>query len=225
MRCLLKGNGVPFGMVLYSYFRSSASYRVRCALHLKAIEFEYVPIHLVKEGGEQFKPEYKMLNSMSQVPTIVDGDFVLAESMAIIQYIDSKWKEPPLFPKSPKQWAPILQVCEVINSGMQPYQNAIVMSRLEKQYGFDEGKRTEWVRFFMSRGLESLEKILSKTSGKYCFGNEVTAADCFLVPQIFSADRFKVDVGPYKTLQKVYENCEKLSAFQNAHPSKQVDFQ
>lgn len=211
--------------LLYNYFRSSASYRVRCALHYKNIDFEYVPVSLTKNGGEQFKPEYKKLNPMAQVPCLVDGDTVVSESVAIIQYIDSKWHQPSLFPKSPGEWAPILQACEVVNSGIQPYQNTIVRERLEKQYGFDEGKVREWMVFFISRGLQSLEQLLSKTSDKYCFGDQITAADCFLVPQMFAANRFKVDVSSYKTLTKIYENCEKLEAFQKAHPKNQIDFQ
>lgn len=211
--------------ILYSYFRSSASYRVRIALHLKKIEFEYRPIHLVKDGGEQYKEEYKKLNPMSQVPSLVDGDLTLGESVAIIQYLDSKWHSPPLFPKEPKNWAPILQVCEICNSGIQPYQNVIVLNKLQSDFNANEEQRHSWARFFNERGLNSIERLVSKTAGKYAFGDQVTAADCFIIPQIFSSQRFQVDLKQFHVLSKIYENCNALEAFQKAHPAKQIDAQ
>ncbi len=209
--------------ILYNYFRSSASYRVRIALHHKKIDFEYRPISLVKNGGEQFTAEYKKLNPMSQVPCLIDGDFALGESMAIVQYIDAKWKSPALFPKEPTKWAPILQVCEICNSGIQPYQNTIVTKKLETDLNVDEDKRSAWIRFFNERGLESVEKLVSKTAGLYSFGDQITAADCFIIPQVFSALRFKANTKNIPTLLKITENCNKLEAFQKAHPLKQTD--
>jgi len=209
---------------LYSYFRSSASHRVRIALHYKSLPFEYVPVHLVKEGGEQFKPEYKKLNPHSQVPCLVHNGRPLAQSMAILEYLENICPQPPLFPIDPYERGLVIQICEIINSGIQPLQNLSVTAELEKRFHITAEQKTAWIHHWIQNGLNSVETILKKTAGAFCLGDTVTTADCFLIPQIFSAQRFGVDLSPYKQILLVNEHTSELEAFRLAEPSRQPDF-
>ncbi len=210
--------------ILYSYFRSSASYRVRIALHLKGINFEYKGVHLTQDGGQQHALNYKAVNPMSQVPTFVDGVNLITQSMAILQYVDDKWPESPrLFPRDLYQKTLVIEACEIINAGIQPMQNLQVLHKLEADLKATPDQKDQWVQFFIMKGFESLEKKLALTAGKYCFGDNLTAADCFLVPQIFAASRFKVSMDKYPTLKRINENLVTLAAFKQSHPSNQPD--
>lgn len=211
-------------MKLYSYFRSSASYRVRIALHHKQVKFEYVPIHLVKDGGMQNRPEYREVNPMAHVPALEHDGFVVAESMAIIDYLDSLGLGEPLFPTEPKARARVIQLCEAVNSGIQPLQNLKVTNWLEFSLSQTKDQSTAWVHHWVTDGLGKLEQLLQKTAGTYSYGGSVTAADCFLIPQCFSSRRFKVKIEDYPTIARIEANCLKLPAFQKAHPEKQPDF-
>lgn len=210
-------------MKLYNYFRSSASYRVRIALHLKGLAFEYVPVHLVNAGGEQHKSDYKNLNPMAQVPTLVHDGQALSQSVAIIDYLDSIKFSPRLFPAEPYSRARILQFCEIFNSGIQPLQNLNVTNYLDKVIGVTEAKRNEWVVHFISLGLDAAEAMVAKTGGSFCFGGEVSAAECFLIPQLFASRRFNVPLDKYPNLMRIEANCLKLDAFKKAHPTAQMD--
>lgn len=212
-------------MKLYSYFRSSASYRVRIALHWKAIPFEYAPVHLTKDGGQQATAEYRLINPMGHVPALDDDGFLVAESMAIIQYLDDRFPEKRLFPAAARDKATVIQLCELINSGIQPLQNLKVIKYLEGTNHLQKTESDAFVRHWIQDGMASLEKLLEKTSGSYCFGGELTAADCFVVPQCFASRRFGVDVESYPRLARVNANCLKLEAFKRAHPEKQPDYQ
>jgi maleylpyruvate isomerase len=216
---------MPTTFALYSYFRSSASYRVRIALYLKGLQFEYRPVHLLKDGGEQFSAEYKRLNPMSQVPCLIHNDRPISQSMAIMDYLDNITQQPRLFPAEPFDRAMVIQICEAFNSGIQPLQNTSVTTALEKTYGLTTAQRTEWIQHWNQKGLTGVEEILKKTAGEFCLGNQVTAADCFLVPQIFSAKRFGVDLTPYPTIRRIDEAATRLEAFQRAEPSRQPDYQ
>ena len=211
-------------LVLYNYFRSSTSYRVRIALELKQQTYQYSPIHLLNNGGEQNSDAYRKLNPIGGVPTLVDGEKVLSQSMAIIEYLDEKFPESsPLFPKDPFMKAKIKQFCEIINADIHPLQNLKVMSFLEKQFGFTNEQKNLWLNKWISSGLTAAEKTIEPFAKKYCFGNEITAADLFLAPQLFSAQRFNVDISNFKLLAKINENCLQLAAFKKAHPYRQVD--
>lgn len=210
-------------LVLYSYFRSSASFRVRIALKWKELPYEYKAIHLLKDGGQQNAGFYKELNPIGEVPTLVDEGRVISQSMAIIQYIDQKWPQKKLFPEDLFTRAKVVQFCEMINASIQPLQNLRVLQELEKRFGADQAAKDNWTIYFIERGLMSLEKFVEAFSGTYCFGNSVTAAECFLIPQMFSSRRFKVDVSKYPKLLQVEEACMKLKAFKEAHPSQQPD--
>jgi maleylacetoacetate isomerase/maleylpyruvate isomerase len=208
---------------LYNYFRSSASYRIRIALHWKHLQFEYVPVHLVKGGGEQHSSQYRILNPMGHVPALIHGDFVIAESMAILDYLEHTNPQRPLFPTDFKLRARVIQICEIINSGIQPYQNLKILKDFESAHGWDQEKREGWVRNWVEKGLAGLEEVLKKNAGTYACGQEITAADAFIVPQVFSSRRFKVDISKYPTLARVAEAAGHLDPFKQAHPGMQPD--
>jgi len=210
-------------LILYNYFRSSTSYRARIALHYKNLKFDYRPVHLLNDGGEQHKSEYISLNSMSEVPTLVHGKLTLSQSVAIIEYLDEVFPAPPLFPDDPARKALVRQFCENINSFLHPLSNLKVLQHLESRHGYTQDDKAQWVSLWAAKGLTALEDILKKNSGTYCFGDEITTADLFLVPQVFSAQRFKVDLNPYPLLMKINETCLKHEAFIKAHPLRQVD--
>lgn len=210
--------------VLYSYFRSSASYRVRCALHLKNISFEYRAVHLLKNGGEQHQDSYTKLNPAHEVPTLIHKEKVLGQSMAILEYLDHVAPQPLLFSKDPYQASLIRQVCETINC-LQPLQNLRTLQFLTKELGQNETVKQQWAQHWITKGLDAVEQLLQKNTGPYCFGEQITAADCFLMPQLFASRRFEVKVENYKKISAIEQNLEKIEAFQKAHPSVQPDFQ
>lgn len=210
-------------MILYSYFRSSAAYRVRIALHLKKIPFEYRPVHLVKDGGQHNKDEYKKLNPMGQVPCLVDGDLALSQSMAILMYLDRNHPSPRLFPEDAKELAKVIQVCEIVNSGIHPIQNLRVMQYLDEKFAIGADGKAAWAAHWIRAGFEGLEKTLEKYSGAFSVGDTLSAADLFIVPQVFNAHRFKVDMKPFPRLSKIEKKCLEIEAFQQAVPDRQPD--
>ncbi len=210
-------------LTLYNYFRSSTSYRVRIALHYKNLSFKYHPVHLINSGGEQHQVDYKNLNSMAEVPTLVHEGLTLSQSMAIIEYLDEVFPHPGLLPREPQKRARIRQFCENINSFMHPLTNLKVLQYLESKHGYTAQDKEEWVSVWAKKGFEANENFLRKTYGSFCFGNEVTAADLFLIPQVFSAQRFKIDMSAYPIITKINENCLALDSFKKAHPLRQVD--
>lgn len=207
---------------LYNYFRSSAAYRVRIALHLKGLEFEYKPIHLLNDGGQQHSPQYRKINPNREVPSMVHEGQVINQSVAIIEYLDETFPTPPLYPKNPSDRARVRQLCEIINC-THPLQNLKVLQYLEKEFGADESRKAKWISEWMHRGFEAFEETIRTTAKMFSLGDHVTAADLFLVPQIFSAKRFHVDITKYPLMSKINENCLELDAFQRAHPFRQMD--
>ena len=209
--------------VLYSYFRSSASYRVRIALNLKGLAYDYRSIHLLK--NEQNAPDYTHLNPISQVPTLIHKGRVLTQSMAIVQYLDDIIAEPPLFPKDPFEKARVIQVCELINSGIQPMHNTGVLSELG-HLGLTPEQRTAWSAHFIRKGLKAIEAFLVQTSGTYCFGHQITAADAFLQPQVFAAGRNGVQVADeFPMIARIAKGYGEIEAFKLAAPDAQPDSQ
>jgi len=208
---------------LYSYFRSSASYRARIALHLKKIDFKYEAVHLLKDGGQQHALNFLAVNPMGQVPTFVDGMNVISQSMAIIDYLDSKWPEPRLFPQNEAERASVIEFCEIINSGIQPLVNLKVGQTLEKDLGATEAQVKQWRQGFTVRGFQALEKILARTAGTYCFGSQITAADVFLEPAVFSAIGLGVRIEEFPLIKKIHDRLSQVDAFKKAHPSNQPD--
>lgn len=209
--------------VLYNYFRSSPSYRVRIALHHKNIPFTYQAVHLLNNGGEQHSEAYKKINPQEEVPTLVHDGKVLSQSLPIVEYLEELFPQPALFPKTPYERARVRQFCENINSFMHPLGNLKVTQYLEKKHAYTTAQKEEWIQHWMGMGFAALEKFLEQTAGTYCFGDQVTAADIFLVPQIASAKRFNVKMDAYPLINRIEANCLKVESFQKAHPFKQVD--
>ena len=209
--------------ILYSYFRSSASYRVRIALHLKDIDFEYQPVHLLKDGGQQYNKDYLRLNPMGQVPCFVHNNQSLGQSMAIIDYVDQRWPHPRLFPLDPWERSQVIEICELMNSGIQPLQNLGVSKKLKCQFNAQGKDVNQWNHFWISKGLEAIEKKLQSTAGRFSLGGQLSAVDAFIVPQVFSSTRFGVNVDHYPTVSRVNKNCMELAEFQKAAPDQQPD--
>jgi maleylacetoacetate isomerase len=209
--------------VLYSYFRSSASYRVRIALNLKNVSYDYKAVHLLNAGGEQHTDEYKKFNPSREVPTLVHDGKAIGQSVAIIDYLDRVKPQPRLFPEDPYQRALVMQACEIVNSGIQPLHNLRVLDLLQKRFGTDQASRDAWCAHWIEYGLKSLETFLAPRAGSHCFGDQITAADCFLIPNLANADRFKVSIDPYPTLSRLKGVAAKIEAFVRAAPDAQPD--
>ncbi len=213
-------------LILYSYFRSSCSYRVRIALAHKGLDYEYRSVHLLRDGGEQHRSDYKKTNPMAQVPSlIVDDGEPLAQSLAIIEYLDEKFPEPPLLPKAAGDRARVRQMAEIINSGVQPLANLAVLQAIESDLGASADQKNEWARRWISQGFQALESLTVQYGRKFCFGDSVTLADLCLVPQVYNAQRVQLDMSAFPKLQKINEACLSLDAFQKADPAKQPDAQ
>ncbi len=209
-------------MRLYNYWRSSASWRVRIALAWKKVPYEYRAVHLVKEGGEQYRPEYKAMNPASQVPLLeLDDGRTIAQSMAIVEYLEERYPTPSLLAGDAWRRARIRQLAEVVNSGIQPFQN--MPATLGYVKDVLKGDETAWVRHFVTRGLGFLEKTAVETAGTFLVGDEPTLADVFMVPQLYAARRFSVPVEPFSTLLRIEAACNDLPAFAEAHPDRQPD--
>lgn len=210
-------------IVLYNYFRSSVSYRVRIALQLKNLPYEYRSVRLAVDGGEQYGAEYAKLNPAREIPTLVHDGRVIGQSIAILDYLDAIAPEPRLFPVAQPDRAHVLQACEIINSGAHPPGNLRVQKLLMEAFGATESQKEAWTKFWIRWGLESLEAFLKPHAGKYSFGDTLTASDCFLAPHMFIADRFEVSTAAYPTLMRIARNCGEIEAFDKASPSRQPD--
>jgi maleylpyruvate isomerase len=212
-------------MKLYSYFRSSAAYRVRIALNLKNLPYDYAPVHLLRDGGEQLKPAYRRLNPDAILPTLVDGDNVLTQSLAIIEYLEETHPEPPLLPKSPVDRAYVRSVALQVACEIHPVNNLRVLKYLKHTVGADDATRDEWYRHWVEAGFTTLEEHLAGDSrtGKFCFGDTPTMADACLVPQVFNAQRFKTDMARFPTIQRIHDHASQLDAFARAAPGVQPD--
>lgn len=208
-------------IVLYNYFRSSTSFRVRAGLNFKGIDFEYRPINLLK--GEQHSIEYRSINPMGGVPSLVHDGKIISDSTAILEYIEELFPTPSLFPKDLYQKAKVREVCEIINSSMHPYGNLKVLQHLTQAHGYTQEQKDQWVQKWATQGLDALEKILAEFSGTYCFGEEITMADIYLYPQIITCQRFNVDLSKYSLIMKIFKHCDAHPAFQKSHLNCQID--
>ncbi|XP_047650879.1 maleylacetoacetate isomerase isoform X1 [Phacochoerus africanus] len=203
--------------ILYSYFRSSCSWRVRIALALKNIDYEIVTINLIKDGGQQFSKEFQALNPMKQVPALKIDGITLSQSLAIIEYLEETRPTPRLLPQDPKKRAQVRMISDLLASGIQPLQNLSVLNQVGKE------NQLTWAQRVIAPGFNALEQILQSTAGKYCMGDEVSMADLCLVPQVANAERYKVDLSPYPTISRINKSLLALEAFQVSHPSRQPD--
>ncbi|MCY1236257.1 Maleylpyruvate isomerase [compost metagenome] len=210
---------------LYSYFRSSASFRVRIALELKGLPYEYVPVHLLKEGGQQLKPEFRAVNPDGLVPALADDGNVLQQSLAIVEYLDEVHPEPKLLPGTALDRAYVRGLAQEIACEIHPLNNLRVLKYLKHQVGVTDEVKDAWYRHWIELGFESLQANLARggKAGRFCLGDTPTLADICLVPQVFNAQRFNVDVSRYPTIAKIYEACMEMEAFQKAEPKSQPD--
>ena len=212
-------------MKLYSFFRSSASYRVRIALNLKGIAYEQAPIHLRRGGGEQFGAAYRALNPQALVPTLEDGRKILTQSLAIIEYLEEKQPQPALLPKDPADKALVRSMAMIVACEVHPIQNLRVLNYVKKEYNQTDEQVNRWAQHWIDLGLSALEEMLAAQPkrGKYCWGNAPTLADICLVPQVGNARRYGCDLSRYTNILAVEKNCAALPAFIDAAPDKQPD--
>lgn len=210
-------------MKLYSYWRSSCSWRVRIALHWKNLEHEIIPVNLIADGGQHRQPAYQSKNPMAQVPTLEVQDHGvkhhIGQSMAILAYLEDRFPEFPLVPDDLYLRGKCRQLAELVNAGIQPLQNLAVLQHLD-----DLGQDSkEWARHWIQRGLLAFDEISRETRGAHCVGNHVTWADLFLIPQLYNARRFGIDLSGLPALLEIEQRCEAVEAFRRAHPDQQVD--
>ncbi|MDO8251547.1 MAG: maleylacetoacetate isomerase [Rhodoferax sp.] len=211
--------------VLYTYFRSSAAYRVRIAMNLKGLEARHVFVHLNRNGGEQFGEAFKSINPQALVPVLSDEGVQISQSLAIIEYLDEVYPELPLLPSAPADRAFVRQLALGIACDIHPINNLRVLKYLTGAMGVSEEKKGEWIAHWITLGLKAIEAQIQQhgRTGAFCFGDSPTLADCCLVPQIFSAQRFNVDLSAYPTLMAIFDACQAMPAFAKAAPSRQAD--
>ena len=211
-------------MKLYSYFRSSSSWRVRIGLNYKRLEYEYAPVHLLKDGGEQRQATFADVNPQGMVPVleIVEGGAVrrLTQSLAILEYLEEAYPDPPLLPGDLFLRARARQLAEIVNSSIQPLHNLAVLRKVADELG---GDRNAWAGGFITRGLRAYEKLAEGSLGPFSACHHPTIADACLVPQLYQARRFHVDLSPYPTCLSIEAACLKLGSFAAADPDRQPD--
>lgn len=212
-------------MKLYNYFRSSASFRVRIALALKGLDYEYASVHLLRDGGQQFGAEFKALNPAALVPVLDDDGAVLTQSLAIIEYLDETRPQPPLLPADAVGRARVRALALAIACEIHPLNNLRVLGYLGKTLGVSEEQKNAWYRHWVESGLAAVEAMLAgdPRTGACCHGDAPTLADICLVPQIFNAQRFKARLDHVPTVMRIHEHCLGLPAFARSVPALQPD--
>ena len=210
---------------LYSYWRSSAAYRVRIGLNLKRLDYALVPVHLVRDGGEQHKPEFVGINPQQLVPVLQHGHRMLRQSLAILEYLDEMWPDPALLPATARDRARVRALANLIACDVHPLNNLRVLQYLERDWGVPGPEREVWSRHWMVEGFTAFEALLagSPSTGEFCEGTTPSIADCCLVPQVYNARRFGVDLAPFPTIVRIERNCLALPAFDAARPERQPD--
>jgi maleylacetoacetate isomerase len=208
-------------MELYNYFRSSASYRVRIALALKGLDYDYKPVHLAK--NEQFTESYAAVSASRLVPLLHDGETTLTQSLAICEYLDETHPEPPLLPKAAAERARVRALALDIACEIHPLNNLRVLRYLVRDLKLSDDDKDRWYRHWVETGLETVERQLAALPSRFCHGDTPTLADCVLVPQIFNAQRFACKLDHVPNVMRVFEACMALPAFENTRPEKCPD--
>jgi len=214
------------GIKLYSYWRSSAAYRVRIALNLKRLPYSIIPVHLLNNGGEQHRAEFHALNPQERVPVLVDGHRVLRQSMAIIEYLEESYEGTTrLLPSTARERARVRGLAQILVCDTHPLNNLRVMRYLEEQCGMPQAEREQWIRHWIHEGFSAIEALLEEndSTGNCCEGDEPSLADACLIPQVYSAHRWSLDMTPFPMINNIYEHCMKLPAFDRARPENQPD--
>ncbi|TAN07542.1 MAG: maleylacetoacetate isomerase [Rhodanobacteraceae bacterium] len=217
---------MPAERALYSYWRSSAAYRVRIALNLKGLDYVIRPVHMLRDGGEQHHAGYHALNPLEVVPTLVDRGNVLTESLAIIEYLEEAYPDTPrLLPRRPLVRARVRSLAQVVACDIHPIGNLRVLQYLQRELGVDDPHKGEWSRYWIEVGFAAIEATLAAGGhdGRFCVGNEPTLADCCLVPQVYNARRFGVSLLPFPTIVAIDAACAEIGAFLRALPETQPD--
>ena len=212
-------------MKLYTFFRSSASFRVRIALNLKGLQYEQAPIHLRRGGGEQLSAAYKAINPQALVPALEDGGKILTQSLAIIEYLEERYPQPPLLPRDPADKAVVRSMALIIACEVHPIQNLRVLQYVKREYNQSEEQVNRWAQHWINLGLAALEQMIvpQPRRGRFCFGDTPTLADICLVPQLGNARRYGCDLSRYPAIMEIEKNCMILPAFADAAPEKQPD--
>jgi len=210
---------------LHTYWRSSAAYRVRIALALKGLPYESVPRHLLRHGGEQRSPEYLALNPQGLVPALEHDGHVVTQSLAICEYLEEVHPQPPLLPADPRGRAAVRAMALAVACDIHPLNNLSVLQYLRGELGQGDESVTRWISHWIDRGFAALEQLIAchSDNGRYCFGDSVTLADVFLVPQVANSRRVQLDLAPYPRLAAVARHLESLPAFAAARPETQPD--
>ncbi|MBV7436917.1 MULTISPECIES: maleylacetoacetate isomerase [Aeromonas] len=208
---------------LFGYWRSSASFRVRLVLQLKGLSYEQHPVHLGK--GEQKEKAYRRINPQGLVPFLIDSEVQVGQSVAIMEYLDETYPAHPLMPSAAQERARVRQIVNMIACDVHPLDNLRVLNYLEQELGQSKTARDAWYRHWIDETFKALEPLLMTTAGVYCVGNEVTLADCMLVPQVYNARRYNMTLDDYPTIARIVANCEQLQAFIKAAPANQPDAQ
>ena len=214
------------GLKLYSYWRSSASYRVRIALNLKGLPYEQIAVHLTDNGGAQHGAEYRVLNPQELVPVLIDGERVVRQSLTIIEYLDETYPgELTLLPATARARARVRALAQMIACDIHPLANLRVMQYLEHEFNAPKIERETWTRHWIGEGFKAIEALLAENpgTGVYCEGDEPSLADAFLVPQVYNARRAALELDAFPIIRRIEENCLKLPAFENARPENQPD--
>lgn len=212
-------------MKLYSYFRSSAAYRVRIALNLKGVDYDLEAVHLLKNGGEQHSAAYRQLNASELVPTLQDQQLVLGQSLSILEYLEERYPEPALLPTDLALRAKIRSFAQSIACDLHPLNNLRVLQYLEHELGVNPQQKDQWYQHWTRKGLAVLEAQLADSNGQFCFAEQTSFADCCLIPQVYNARRFHVDLTAFPKIQSIYQHCMTLPAFYQAAPEQQIDAQ
>ncbi|MBL4894077.1 MAG: maleylacetoacetate isomerase [Emcibacter sp.] len=207
---------------LYTFWRSSASYRVRIALNLKGIDHDSVEIDFRKDGGQHRKPEFLSKNPQGLLPVWQEGDWYLSQSLAILEYLEETQRDIPLLPDEARERARVRELCQIIACEIHPLNNLRVMSYLKANMGQEDEAVNEWYRHWVALSFAPLEQRLNDVAGTYCHGDHLSLADCCLVPQVYNARRFNCDMSPYPTIVKIDKTLNELTAFQDAAPEKQL---
>ena len=212
-------------LVLYSYWRSSAAYRVRIGLNLKGLAYDTVPVHLLRDGGEQHSDAYREANPQKLVPVLGHGHRMLRQSLAILDYLDEVWPEPALLPATARGRQRVRALAQLVACDIHPLNNLRVLQYFEREWNVPQPERDAWARHWMCEGFAAFEQLLNDNpaTSVFCEGQVPTIADCCLVPQLYNARRFGVDLSPYPTLLRIEASCLALPAFDAARPERQPD--
>lgn len=212
-------------MKLYNYFRSSASFRVRIALNLKGLPYEYATVHLTRGGGQQFDPAFRAINPDALIPVLDDDGHALTQSLAIIEYLEETHRQPPLLPVAALDRAYVRAIALGIACEIHPLNNLRVLRYLVRELKASDEQKNAWYRHWVEHGLAAVEArlVAEGRSGRYTLGDAVTLADVFIVPQVFNAQRFDCKLDHVPTLMRIFDRCMELPAFIDAQPSRQPD--